>query len=135
MTTQSKEEFSSDIEPVRRRLEAWRRIRHPRDRIPEPLWAAMTQLARIYGVSSVSAALRVEYYALKDRVKGAPEPPSVSTPSLPPFIELKPRPTSPPASCQVELEDRSGSKLTLRWDPGSGVDALAWAQAFWRRRA
>lgn len=132
MTSKNKE-FSSDLEAVRRPLEAWRRRRQPRDRIPESLWAAMTRLGRTYGVSPVSSALRVEYYALKERVQGSPQAVCASPGVQPTFIELKPLPTSQPAVCQVELEDRSGNKMTLRVDPGSGVDALALVQAFWRR--
>jgi hypothetical protein len=134
MITKAKQ-FSSDIEAVRRPLEAWRKTRKPRDRIPEPLWVAMSKLARTYGVSPVSAALRVEYYALKDRVKGSNQTICPSPPSQTTFIELKPLPISQPAVCLVELEDRSGSKMTLRLDPGSGVDAFALVQAFWRRPA
>ena len=134
MTSKNKQ-FSSDLEAVRRPLEAWRRRRQPRDRIPEPLWAAMTKLGRTYGISPVSAALRVEYYALKERVGGSSQAICPSPRVRPTFIELKPLPTSQPAVCQVELEDRSGSKMILRLDPGSGVDALALVQAFWRRGA
>ena len=94
----------------------------------------MTKLARAYGVSRVSAALRVEYYALKDRVGGSQKSTPVLPPMLPNFIELKPLPTAQAAVCLVELEDRAGSKMTLRLEPGLGVDALAWLEAFWRRR-
>ena len=132
MTTTTKR-FSSDIEAVRRPLEAWRRRRKHRDRIPEPLWAGMTKLARAYGVSRVSAALRVPYYALKDRVAGSQKSLAISPPKLPHFIELKPLPSAPSAVCLVELEDRAGSKMTLRLEPGMGVDALALLEAFWRR--
>ena len=134
MTTKSKQ-FSFEIEPVRRQLEAWRRTRQPRERIPEPLWSAMTKLARTYGVSPVSAALRVEYYALKDRVAGSPKVTSVSASSLPTFVELKPPPISQPTGCRVEVEDGSGNKMTLRLDSGVGLDAIAMIQAFWSRRA
>ena len=132
MTTKTKQ-FSSDIEAVRRPLEAWRRTRQNRDRIPEPLWAAMAKLARTYGVSLVSGALRVDHYALKDRVVGSQKARSVSAPSPPTFVELKAPPASQPTVWLVELEDGSGSKMTLRLDPGSAVDALAMVQAFWRR--
>ena len=133
MTTKSKQ-FSSRIEPVRQQLEAWRSTREPRDRIPEPLWGAMAKLARTYGVNPVSAALRVEYYALKDRVSGAKKVRSVCAPSLPRFVELKAPPVSQPSGWLVELEDGSGNRMSLRLDPGSGVDALAMVQAFWRRK-
>ena len=94
----------------------------------------MTKLARTYGVSPVSAALRVEYYALKDRVAGSKKITSVWAPSLPTFVELKPPPVSQPSGCLVELADGSGNKMTLRLDAGVGLDALAMIQAFWRRR-
>ncbi len=132
MTTKTKQ-FFSEIDQVRRLLEAWRRTRKHRDRIPERLWVAMTQLARTYGVSPVSGALRVEYYPLKDRVAASQKTSSSVSLSQPAFIELKPLPAARLAVCQVEPEDRSGSKITLRLDAGSGVDALALVQAFWRR--
>ena len=119
MTTKTKQ-FSSDIEALRRPLEAWRRTRQHRDRILEPLWAAMTKLARTYGVSPVSAALRVEYYALKDRVAGSKKITSVWALSLPTFVELKPPPVSQPSGCLVELADGSGGGGC---DPDYSLDA------------
>ncbi len=95
----------------------------------------MAKLGRTYGISPVSAALRVEYYALKERVQGLSHAVCPSPDVPPTFIELKRLPTSQPAVCQVELVDRSGSKMTLRLDPGSGVDVLGLVQAFWRRSA
>ena len=135
MTTKSKQQFSFDIEPLRRQLEAWRRTRQPRDRIPEPLWGAMTELARTYGVSPVSAALGVEYYALKDRVAGSRKVSLSSVSSLPTFVELKPPVLCQPTGCRVELEDGSGNKMTVRLDPGVGLDVVAMMQTFWSRRA
>lgn len=130
LTSPKTEQFSSDLDQVRRPLEAWRRTRKHRERIPEPLWAAMAKLARTYGVSPVSGALGVDYYGLKDRVTPAPKP---GAPSQPAFIELKPLPIAQPAACRLELEDRSGTKMTLHLE-GSHVDALALLQAFWRRK-
>ena len=122
-----------DIEPVRGELEAWRKSRKHRDRIPEPLWAAMAKLAKTYGVSPVSGALGIDYYALKDRVIASPRPASAIAPSRAAFIEVKPLPDSRTAACRVELEDRSGTKMTLHLE-GSHLDALSLVQAFWRRR-
>lgn len=125
--------FSSDIEPVRRQLEAWRKTRQHRERIPEPFWAEMAKLAKTYGVSSVSGALGIDYYALKDRVIASAGPASAIAPSQAAFIEVKPLPACPTAACRVELEDRSGTKMTLHLE-GSRLDALSLVQAFWRRR-
>ena len=120
---------------MRRQLEAWRKARQHRDRIPEPLWAAMAKLAQTYGVSLVSSALGIAYYDLKKRVAGRPRPAS-SSPTWPrqtTFIEVKPAPLPQSAACRVELEDRSGSKMTLHLDV-SHLDALSLVQAFWGRR-
>jgi hypothetical protein len=127
------EPFSSDIEPVRRQLEAWRKTRQHRARIPEPLWAAMAKLGKTYGISPVSGALGIDYYALKDRVTASPRSASAISPAQATFIEVKPLPVSQTAGCRVELKDRSGTKMTLHLD-GSHMDALSLAQAFWRRR-
>src|SRR6516225_1462670 len=112
MTTKSKQQFFNDIEPVSRRLEAWRKTRQPRDRIPEPLWGTMSKLARTYGVSAVSAALREEHYALKDRVEGARKVSGVAKPSLPTFLELKSPMLGQSTGSQVELQDSSGNKIS-----------------------
>lgn len=125
--------FPLDIELVWRQLETWRKTRHHRERIPEPLWAEMAKLAKTYGVSPVSGALGIDYYALKDRVIASAGPASAIAPSQAAFIEVKPLPDSRTAACRVELEDRSGTKMTLHLD-GSHVDALSLVQAFWRRR-
>lgn len=133
MTTKPRQ-FSTDIDQVRQPLEAWRKIRRHRDPIPEPLWKAMAKLGRIYGVSAVSAALRVEYYALKDRVTALQKPRTSWSPKQPPFIELKPLPTCPPTVGVVEVEDDRGGKMTLRLDSSLGVKALDLIEAFWRRK-
>jgi hypothetical protein len=134
MKTKSKQ-FLFEIDPVRRRLEAWRKSRKPRDRIPEPLWAAMARAAKDCGVSRVSKALHVEYPALKARVVALEKKTSASPALSPPaFVELKALPILPaPTAGVVELEDSSGTKMTLRMEAGSGLDALALVQAFWRR--
>ena len=122
----------SDLEPVRRQLERWRRTRKHRDRIPEALWSAITQVARTHGVSRVARVLRVQYYALRDRAKAAPVP--RPKPASDPFVEIPLTTPTSPVGCVVELEDRSGSKMTLRLAPPNGMDAVALVEAFWRRK-
>jgi len=133
MAKKSKQ-FLLDMEQVRRPLEVWRRTRKHRERIPEALWTQMTRVAKTYGVSPVSHALGVEYYGLKRRVKEGPSA-DVTALSQPAFVELRALPSRGEAGCTVELENRSGAKMTLRLDPSSGVDALAMVKAFWRRGA
>lgn len=127
------EPFFSDIEPVRRELEAWRKTRQHRERIPEPLWAALAKLAKTHGVSPVSGALSIDYYALKGRVTASSESAFAISPAQATFIEVKPLPATQTGACRVELEDRSGTKMTLHLD-GSRMEALSLVEAFWRRR-
>lgn len=131
MATKSKQ-FLSEMEQVRRPLEAWRRTRKHREGIPEGLWSAIARLAKTYGISPVGHALRVEYYGLKRRVAEY-ELARSSAPSRPAFVELKALPSCREAGCTIELENRAGAKMTLRLDQSNGVDALALAEAFWRR--
>jgi hypothetical protein len=132
MKTESKP-FLSGVGPVRRQLQAWRRTRKHRERIPENLWQAMAELARAFGVSRVARALRVEYYALKERVQGGEQSPR-SKENHASFVELPmPAPTQQ-SDCLVELEDGLGAKMTLRLAPGSGTEVLSLVQAFWRRQ-
>jgi hypothetical protein len=125
-------EFFNRIEPVQRELEAWRRTRKHRERIPETLWKSMARLAGSFGVSRVSHALGVEYPALKRRVYGASP---VKAASLrPSFVEVK---MAAPASLPgwvVELEKRSGEKMTLRLAQSAGADLMALVETFWRGR-
>lgn len=131
MNIESKE-FFNRIEPVQRDLEAWRQARKHRDRIPETLWKSMAQLAGSYGVSRVSQALRVEYPALKRRVHGA-SPAKAQSPR-PSFVEVKRAAPAPLPGCVVELEKRSGEKMTLRLAQSTGGDLVALVETFWRGR-
>ena len=125
--------FLSKVEPVRRQLKAWRKTRKYRERIPESVWTASCELAHTFGVSRVSRAVPVSYYALKERVQGAKQPHRHSD-NQAAFVELPmPAPTRQ-SECLVELEDRLGAKMTLRLAPGSSAEVLALAQAFWRRQ-
>lgn len=60
-------------------------------------------------------------------------PVATPKPASDPFIEIPLTTPTAPAACVVELEDRSGSKMTLRLAPTNGVDALVLVEAFWRR--
>jgi hypothetical protein len=124
----SKKLFQSDLAPVRRALAAWRKTRPHRQPIPETLWAEMAALARVHGASSVSRALRLDYYALKRRAnKSAPASD---------FVEVPFAPASEPArGCTAELQDRHGRKLLLRWSSAPGPELLGVVQTFWNQGA
>src|SRR5690349_8789876 len=109
-------QFLSELEPVRQKLEAWRRTRKHREPIPQSIWQAMGRLARVHGLSAVSRVLRVHYYGLRKQLNDCPEPAETkgvgkrTGPAA--FVELK-MPTAVTSECLIELEDR-GAKMTIR---------------------
>jgi hypothetical protein len=131
MNIESKE-FFNRIEPVQRELEAWRRTRKHRDRIPETLWKAMARLAGSYGVSRVAQAMRVEYPALKRRVHLVSSGKAASP--GPSFVEVQMAAPAPLPGCVLELEKRSGERMTLRLAQSTGADLVALVETFWRAR-
>jgi hypothetical protein len=83
----------------------------------------MADLGCTHGVSSVSQALRLDYYALKRRV-------SERMPASD-FVEVNIAPANDPTrGCTAELEDRRGQKLLLRWSSAPGPELLGVVQAF-----
>ena len=96
----------------------------------------MVRLARRYGVSPVAQALRVNYTALKHHlVATATRRTSPLGGLAPEFVEVPT--TACPTGSQwvIELEDRGGSKLTLRLAQSDSAAALALAQELWRHRS
>ena len=118
------EPFLSEVAPVARALETWRKTRKPGQSIPEPLWRQMAALGRRHGISRVCQALGLDYHSLKGRVEesaGAPD-----------FVEVKTAPPSDhPPGCTAQLEDGRGRKVLLRWSSCPGPELLGVVQAFW----
>ena len=140
MTTKTAEKsgagFASAIARVEPALSAWRARRKPRQGIPKALWKRMAKLAGRYGVSPVAQSLGVNYTSLKDHMVGRNfTQASRVSPGPAAFLEV---PLTAWPNCSqwvMELEDRSGSKLTLRLGPSDAAAALAIAQGLWSRRA
>ena len=95
----------------------------------------MVRLARRYGLSRVAQVLRVNYTALKHRLvaTAAPQAPRSGAIAAK-FVEV-PMTACPNSQWVFELEDRQGSKLTLRLAQSDRAAALAVAQGLWRQRA
>ena len=101
-----------DLEPVRERLAAFRRTQPVRSRLPEPLWAAATELAARHGVHRIARELHLDYTGLKKRVEKQTHSPAKRSTSDPPtFLELAGPLTAVPR-CQIEVEAAHG-KLRL----------------------
>lgn len=60
------EQAVATVQPA---LAAWRQKRRRGEPIPEPIWRELVVLARFYRPSPVAQALRVNYTALKGRMR------------------------------------------------------------------
>ena len=96
----------------------------------------MVKLARRYGLSPVAQVLRVNYTGLKHHLVASSVPQAPRTDAIAAgFVEvpITACPGGPP--WVIELEDRDGSKLTLRLAQTDSAAALALAQGLWRQRS
>jgi len=93
----------------------------------------MVRLARRYGLSRVAQALRVNYTGLKRRLVATAVPRSDGL--APEFVEVPMAAGPGGPQWVIELEDRDGSKLTLRLAQTDNAAALALAQGLWRQRS
>ena len=114
-------------------LNAWRSTRSVGQRIPEHLWKAAAELARVDGVGPIAAALKLSYYDLQRRV-GPPARARKPRTKPPHFVELPP-PRTPDRSTgpeTVELTRPNGSRLILRLPTVRARDLLPLVHAFLR---
>jgi hypothetical protein len=119
------------LENVRRRLDAWRRTRCGRERIPERLWTAAVQMAGVYGLCITARTLRLDYVALKRHVESARrQGPPGPEPAMS-FVEVRPpEPTAAP-ECLLELEDPRGVKMRIHLQGVALPDVVALSQCLW----
>jgi hypothetical protein len=133
----------SKLSAVRQRLERWRERHGGRGRrIPEELWNAATEVARVDGVGSTARALRLDVGLLARRLEVASRPadlvPVQAMASEAPrasddFIELDARALSAPGQMVVRLESEDGEKLELELSGACMPSAVQLARAFWSR--
>ena len=132
ITRERHEELKARIEPLRQRVESWRKSKGSHEKMPEALWEEAIVLAKVYGVSPVQRILRMDYRGLERRALGVVKPPAKArVPEGARFIELPSLPIRR-AEHLVELEDGTGRKLSLKVAAGHLAEVLPWAQAFWR---
>lgn len=124
------------LHPLAQRLNAWRACRTRGQRIPDELWKAAADLARVHGLSRTSSALKLSYYDLKRRLVAARiQRKGRLTPA--PFVEVAPPALAPELGERgtVELVQASGARLTLRLPNPSASDLLALVPLFLRHRS
>jgi len=135
MGTKRRRDLPARLEGLRQRFERWRRTRKVRSRIPEPLWASAVKLATRYGIHRTAKALRVDYYALKKRVDGAPAATASKTPAEvagAQFLELPATARVGCGECTLELEDAGGAKLRVHMKGFETPDLAALSRSFWQ---
>ena len=130
-TTVSGDTPPPELFKLARGLERWRASARRGRRIPEDLWEAAARLARTYGVSRISAVLKLSYYDLQRRAQGER---ALSTPTQAPptFIELRAPKGSTGLSSQatIEVVHACGARLMLRLPEARPEDLLAVLRTF-----
>ncbi|MGH9444565.1 MAG: hypothetical protein ACRD3O_02350 [Terriglobia bacterium] len=131
MITRRTRGVDTELEEAQRRFERWRRTRPPKSRspIPEGLWALAVGASQEHGLNPTCRALRLNYTALKERVRAAGGR-RHAQPPLTTFVELAPPPTvvSP---CTVELENAQGSKMKIHLASLESLDLVALIRNLW----
>ncbi len=128
-TTFTDETPPPELFQLARDLERWRAKTRRGRRIPEDLWDAAARLAGTYGVSRISAVLKLSYSDLQRRAQGASSTP-MQAPST--FVELPAPKGSTGLSCQgtIELVHACGARLMLRLPEAKAEDLWALLRAF-----
>ena len=126
----------AQLQPLAQRLKAWRATRTPGQRIPDELWRAAADLARVHGLSRTATALRLSYYDLQRRLSGVRVQRRRRVPA-PTFVELAPlaSPAGPSEGGTLELVRASGARLTIRLPNARARDLLPMVQLFLRHRS
>ena len=129
MSTKQSSIIPAQIYQLQKLLDAWRKARKRRSRIPGRLWDSAVQVAGQCGLNRTARALHLNYYDLKKRIDII----HVNQGPAPSFIELNPSAVSGSTpECIIELETRNGEKMRVQMK-GMGVpDLNALSQVFWR---
>jgi hypothetical protein len=116
-------------------LGRWRKSAHRGRCIPEALWEEAARLARTFGVSRISAALKLSYYDLQRRAQGEGAV-SARPQASPTFIQLPASALSggPDPRGKVEVVHPCGARLILHLSEGKVEELLPLLQAFLGQR-
>jgi hypothetical protein len=127
---------AADLSRAIVRFEQWRQGRTSRSRIPASLWKLAVDMAGRHGVARTAAALKLDYYSLKNRLAARPLPVGDTGASSPPpaFVELAPGPLPSLGPCVVEFFDCLGSTLRVQLPAGHVPDLVTLGRSFWDAR-
>jgi hypothetical protein len=119
---------------VRSRLERWRaRYGGPGRRIPEDLWSAAAEIARVEGVEPTARALRLREQSLSERVKQGPRlREEFKESAQTEFMELDSSGLCFSGRTLLLLESQD-ERVRVEVTGAATVDVIALARAFWNR--
>lgn len=120
-----------DIAGLCRQVERWRRTRRHREPMPEPLWALAASLARRHGVARIARFVRLDYYALKERLDSLGRDQVAESDKRPAFVEFTLPPSVPVPECIVELEHPRGGRMRIHIKGAPAPDLGALSRSFW----
>ena len=122
---------STKLKEVQRRVERWReRGGGKGTRMPEDLWQAAAEVARVEGLYSTSRALRVEYRRLKQRVTS-----TVASTKSSSFVELGMSQLCGVCKTVVEVCGREGDRMRVEVTGTPTVDIVGLTQTFLSQRS
>jgi hypothetical protein len=124
------------------RVEHWRKHRDGgRSKVPEDLWNAAVEVARVVGVYATSKALRFSYSGLKTRLVRADSAALTRgrTDRSATFVEVQmPSPASLATRASaagsetvIEFVGAGGARMRIDVIGTSSIDVVGLAQAFW----
>ena len=130
MDTRPHDPRPADLIRAQQRFQAWREQRTPGTRIPQALWEIAAKLAKVHGVSRTAAALRLDYYSLKQRAEDVATPSSLSHPS---FVDVTPPPLLT-RQYRLEFENRAGVVIRVQLVGYDAADIEALSRGFGNAR-
>jgi hypothetical protein len=121
-----------EIERARLGFARWRKNRQKVTRIPDPLWEAAVQAARLHGVNPTALALGLDYNHLKKRLRTGRRRTRREKAKSPAFMELiVPPETRHLQECTVEVENARGAKMKIHLQNVHMQDLCGWIEKFW----
>ena len=135
-TSTSRRTEPPQFEPLAQRLQGWRATRSRGQRIPEELWKAAADLARVHGLSRTATALKLSYADLQRRLSGQRVSRRGRQLSPPAFVELTPALPASLRECgTLEVVQGSGSRLIVRLPNAKPRELLPLVKLFLRHRS
>ncbi len=117
------------IVQLQRRFDEFRSTQPHRRRLPETLWQAAVELARVHGLHPVARPLQLDYMGLKKRLGEVPVVRKRT--AKPAFVELVAAHPALVADCVIEFESSAGSKMRIQWKSSTSPDWASLLRA-WR---